>query len=104
MIRTFAHAEVEELARHATIPVINGLTDLLHPCQILADLQTSQEEFGPDLEGAPVAWIGDGNNMANSWINAAAAARLRAPPRVPGGLRPRRRHPAARPRRGGTSC
>jgi len=71
MIRTFAHAEVEELAQHASVPVINGLTDLLHPCQIMADLQTVQEEFGPDLEGRTVAWIGDGNNMANSWINAA---------------------------------
>ncbi len=71
MIRTFAHAEVEELARHASVPVINGLTDLLHPCQIMADLQTVQEEFGPGLEGRTVAWIGDGNNMANSWINAA---------------------------------
>jgi ornithine carbamoyltransferase len=71
MIRTFAHAEVEELARNATVPVINGLTDLLHPCQIMADLQAVQEEFGPELEGRTVAWIGDGNNMANSWINAA---------------------------------
>jgi ornithine carbamoyltransferase len=71
MIRTFAHAEVEEMARHASVPVINGLTDLLHPCQIMADLQTVQEEFGPDLEGRTIAWIGDGNNMANSWINAA---------------------------------
>jgi ornithine carbamoyltransferase len=71
MIRTFAHAEVEELARHASVPVINGLTDLLHPCQIMADLQTVQEEFGADLAGRTIAWIGDGNNMANSWINAA---------------------------------
>jgi ornithine carbamoyltransferase len=53
------------------VPVINGLTDLVHPCQILADLQTMQEEFGPDLSKLRVAWIGDGNNMANSWINAA---------------------------------
>ncbi len=73
MIRTFDHAEVEEMARHATIPVINGLTDLLHPCQVMADLLTVQEEFGEELEGLPVAWIGDGNNMANSWLNAAAA-------------------------------
>jgi ornithine carbamoyltransferase len=71
MIRTFAHAEVEELAAHATIPVINGLTDLLHPCQVMADLQAVQEEFGPELRGRTVAWIGDGNNMANSWLNAA---------------------------------
>jgi len=71
MIRTFAHAEVEELARHATVPVINGLTDLLHPCQILADLQAVQEEFGPELRDKTICWIGDGNNMANSWLNAA---------------------------------
>jgi ornithine carbamoyltransferase len=71
MIRTFAHREVEELARHASVPVINGLTDLLHPCQLLADLQTMQEELGPQLAGRAVAWIGDGNNMANSWLNAA---------------------------------
>ncbi len=72
MIRTFGHEEVEELARFATVPVVNGLTDLLHPCQVMADLQTVQEEFGEDLEGLRVAWIGDGNNMANSWLNAAA--------------------------------
>jgi len=71
MIRTFDHAEVEEMAVHATVPVINGLTDLLHPCQVMADLLTVQEEFGSDLEGMSVAWIGDGNNMANSWLNAA---------------------------------
>jgi ornithine carbamoyltransferase len=73
MIRTFEHAEVEEMAKHSTVPVINGLTDLLHPCQVMADLQTVQAEFGDDLEGVPVAWIGDGNNMANSWLNGAAA-------------------------------
>lgn len=70
MIRTYTHAEVVELARYATVPVINGLTDLLHPCQVLADLMTMQETFG-DLRGQVVAWIGDGNNMANSWIEAA---------------------------------
>ena len=70
MIRTFAHAEVEELARYADVPVINGLTDLLHPCQILADLLTIRQHLGT-IEGRKVAWIGDGNNMANSWINAA---------------------------------
>jgi len=72
MIRTFEQAEVELLAAHATIPVINGLTDLLHPCQLLADAQTMIEAFGPDLSDVPVAWVGDGNNMANSWINLAA--------------------------------
>ena len=71
MIRTFGQDEVEELARHASVPVINGLTDLVHPCQLLADLQTMAEAFGDDLTSCPVAWIGDGNNMANSWLNAA---------------------------------
>ena len=70
MIRTFAHQDVEELARYASVPVINGLTDLLHPCQILADILTIRQHLG-GYEGKKVAWIGDGNNMANSWINAA---------------------------------
>jgi ornithine carbamoyltransferase len=71
MIRTFDHADIEELARYGSIPVINGLTDLLHPCQIMADLQTIRENFGSDLSSVKVAWVGDGNNMANSWLNAA---------------------------------
>lgn len=70
MIRTFAQSSVEELARYASIPVINGLTDLLHPCQILADLFTIIEKKG-SYEGVKVAYIGDGNNVANSWIEAA---------------------------------
>jgi len=70
MIRTFAHAEVVELAEFATVPIINGLTDLLHPCQILADLLTVRQHLGT-YEGKKIAWVGDGNNMANSWINAA---------------------------------
>ncbi len=83
MIRTFDHADVEELARFASVPVINGLTDLLHPCQVLADLMTVREAFGR-LDDRVVAWIGDGNNMANSWLNAAALfgfeLRLACPP------------------------
>ena len=70
MIRTFAHSQVEELASFATVPVINGLTDLLHPCQVLADVLTVRQHLGT-TDGKRVAWIGDGNNMANSWINAA---------------------------------
>jgi len=70
MIRTFAHSEVEELARYADVPIINGLTDLVHPCQVLADLLTIRQFLG-GYRGKHVAWIGDGNNMANSWINAA---------------------------------
>jgi ornithine carbamoyltransferase len=71
MIRTHAHAEVEEFARAADIPVINGLTDSQHPCQIVADLLTVNESLG-SYEGKRIAWIGDGNNMANSWLDAAA--------------------------------
>ena len=70
MIRTFDHADVEELAKFGSIPVINGLTDLQHPCQILADLLTMREHAG-GWEGKTVAWIGDGNNMAHSWLDAA---------------------------------
>ncbi len=69
MIRTFSHADVEELAREASVPVINGLTDLVHPCQVLADILTIRQQMG-SIAGRKVAWIGDGNNMANSWINA----------------------------------
>ncbi len=67
MIRTFAQAEVEELAQKASIPVINGLTDFAHPCQVLADLMTIREKM-TRLEGLKLAFIGDGNNMANSLI------------------------------------
>jgi ornithine carbamoyltransferase len=71
MIRTFAHADVVELAHYSSVPVINGLTDLLHPCQVLTDVFTMREQLG-GWEGKVVAWIGDGNNMANSWLHAAA--------------------------------
>jgi ornithine carbamoyltransferase len=71
MIRTFAQSTLDELARFASVPIINGLTDLLHPCQVMADVMTVQERFGRDLRPRKVAWIGDGNNMANSWLNAA---------------------------------
>ncbi len=70
MIRTFDQADVEELARFAAVPVVNGLTDLQHPCQVLADLLTVREALG-GWEGKAVAWIGDGNNMAHSWLDAA---------------------------------
>ena len=71
MIRTFAHADAETLAEYARVPVINGLTDQSHPCQVLADILTIRQHLGGH-EGRRVAWIGDGNNMANSWIEAAA--------------------------------
>ncbi len=89
MIRTFDHGEVEDLARHATIPVINGLTDLSHPCQVLADLLTVQEELG-DWEGKRVAWVGDGNNMANSWLEAAEVLGFELRLACPEGFEPNR--------------
>ncbi|MFI5330274.1 MAG: ornithine carbamoyltransferase [Desulfobaccales bacterium] len=70
VVRTFAQETVADLARHASIPIINGLTDAHHPCQVLSDLMTMEERFGR-LAGLKVAWVGDGNNMANSWITAA---------------------------------
>lgn len=66
MIRTFAHADVEEFAKYADIPVINALTDLLHPCQVLTDLLTIQEHKGEQLKGLKIAYIGDCNNMVHS--------------------------------------
>ncbi|BDV44690.1 ornithine carbamoyltransferase [Geotalea uraniireducens] len=71
MIRTFGQEIVEEFAHYATVPVINGLTDLFHPCQIMADLFTVIEHKG-GYDGLKFAWVGDGNNMANTWIEAAA--------------------------------
>ena len=70
MIRTFAHTDVEDFASHSSVPVINGLTDDYHPCQILADLQTFFENRG-DISGRKVCWLGDGNNVCHSWMNAA---------------------------------
>ena len=73
MLRTFEHGTVVEMAEHATVPVINGLTDELHPCQALADLMTVHQEFG-ELRGRKVAYIGDGNNVAHSLMIACARA------------------------------
>jgi ornithine carbamoyltransferase len=73
VVRTFEHEKIEEMARYADVPVVNALTDASHPCQILADLLTITERFGADALSKPglvVAWIGDGNNMANSWLEA----------------------------------
>jgi len=88
MIRAYAHDAVEQLARYASVPVINGLTDLLHPCQVLADLLTVQESFGEDLSGRRIAWVGDGNNMANSWLNAAYRFGFELRLACPEGFRP----------------
>jgi ornithine carbamoyltransferase len=89
MIRTFAHADVEELARQSTVPVINGLTDLTHPCQVLADLATVQEALG-GWEGKRIAWVGDGNNMANSWLEAATVLGFELRLACPEGFEPDR--------------
>jgi len=70
MLRTTEEAKLLELAEHATVPVINGLTDKTHPCQLMADVMTYEEHKGP-IAGARIAWSGDGNNMAASWIHAA---------------------------------
>ncbi len=69
MIRWFDDNEVVQLAQHATVPVINGLTDLTHPCQVMADIMTIEEHLGT-IEGKTVVMVGDGNNLANSWLNA----------------------------------
>jgi ornithine carbamoyltransferase len=71
MIRANKHVTLDELAEHATVPVINGLTDRTHPCQIVADIMTFEEAKGP-IKGRRIAWTGDGNNVAASWIQAAA--------------------------------
>jgi ornithine carbamoyltransferase len=100
MVRTFGHDRAEELARYATVPVINGLTDLLHPCQVLADLQTVFAHFeqrGPSAPAGDVravlraqryAWVGDGNNMANSWVEAAGILGLDLMVACPEGYEP----------------
>lgn len=87
MIRTFAQADVEALARHSGVPVINGLTDQYHPCQILADLQTIREHKGR-LEGLKLAWIGDGNNVAASMIIGGLKCGMKVTAACPAGYRP----------------
>src|SRR5512145_857275 len=76
MIRANKHETLAEYAEHATVPVINGLTDRTHPCQIIADIMTFEEAKGP-IEGHTIAWTGDGNNVAASWIHAAARFRFK---------------------------
>ena len=87
VIRTFGQHRAETLARYSPVPVVNGLTDLLHPCQLLADLFTVWERLG-SLAGVRYAWIGDGNNMANSWCNAAALLGLDLVLACPAGFDP----------------
>ena len=87
MIRTSDHAKIEELAAHSSVPVINGLTDLSHPCQIMADLLTVIER-GKALPGLEVAWLGDGNNVLNSIIEAAGLMKFNVRVAVPTGYEP----------------
>ena len=89
MFRAFSQDDVEEMARHATVPIINGLTDLLHPCQVLSDCFTILEHFG-SLRDRSVAYIGDGNNVANSWLLAAAKLKLTLTLACPEGHEPDR--------------
>jgi ornithine carbamoyltransferase len=89
VIRTHGHDEALELARWASIPVINGLTNFLHPCQVLADLLTVQEAIG-GWEGKIVAWVGDGNNVANAWIDAAGVLGFELRVACPEGYEPDR--------------
>jgi ornithine carbamoyltransferase len=87
VVRTFGHAVVEELAAQGSIPVVNALTDLSHPCQVLSDLLTVSERLG-DLRRPVYAWLGDGNNMAHSWLEAAGVLGLELRLACPEGYRP----------------
>jgi ornithine carbamoyltransferase len=89
MVRTYSQKTVEDLAKWSSIPVINGLSDLYHPCQILADLFTIREQRG-SLRGLKIAYVGDGNNIANSWIEAALLFRFSLTVAVPKGYEPHR--------------
>jgi ornithine carbamoyltransferase len=87
MARVFAHEDVLQLAAYASVPVVNGLSDLLHPCQVLSDLFTIGEHKGK-MEGLTIAWVGDGNNVANSWLNMASRFSLNLRLGVPEGYDP----------------
>jgi ornithine carbamoyltransferase len=87
MIRTFGHDKIERFAEYASVPVINALTDDFHPCQLLADIQTFVEHRG-SMQGKVVAWVGDGNNMTNSYINAAAMMDFELRMAIPEGYEP----------------
>ncbi len=89
MARVFAHDDVLQLARFSDVPVINGLSDLLHPCQLMADLLTIREHKGR-IEGLKVAFVGDGNNLCNSWLNAALRLEFTLSIAVPEGYHPDR--------------
>ena len=87
MIRALSHETLTDMAKYSRIPVINGLTNLSHPCQILADIMTFEENKGP-IEDKIVAWVGDGNNMANSWIHAASVFNFNLKLACPNGRHP----------------
>jgi ornithine carbamoyltransferase len=87
VIRTFAHRIVQRLAQHASVPVINALTDFSHPCQVLSDLYTLRRA-GRDLDRLTVAWVGDGNNVLHSWLQAATLFGFRLNVAVPDGFEP----------------
>lgn len=87
MIRANAHATLLDLAAHASVPVINGLTDKSHPCQVMADVMTFEEHIGP-IKGRTVAWVGDGNNVAVSWMHAAVRFGFTLRLACPDSLRP----------------
>ena len=88
MMRTSAHEEIKTLAENSSVPVINGLCNLFHPCQLLADMQTIAETKGNDFSKLTIAWIGDGNNMCNSYINASKLLNFRLKISVPNGYEP----------------
>ena len=88
VLRTFGHERIETIAASSSIPIINALTDKFHPCQLLADLLTILEHRAQGLDGLSVAWIGDGNNMAHSWILAAAQLGFELRLACPDGYRP----------------
>ena len=89
MARVFGHHDLLELAEYADIPVINGLSDLLHPCQVMSDLLTILEHKGT-VEGLKIAFVGDGNNLANSWMNAASRLKFTLEMAIPEGFDPNR--------------
>lgn len=87
MVRTFAHEKIEKLAKYSSVPVINGLTDEVHPCQLLADMQTYFEQRG-DIKGKTVTWVGDGNNMCHSYMHAAKLLEFKLNIACPEGFEP----------------
>ena len=88
MMRTNTHDEIKSLAEHSSVPIINGLCNLFHPCQLLADMQTIVENKGNDFSKLTIAWIGDGNNMCNSYINASKLLNFKLKISVPHGYEP----------------